>query len=87
MKVRKVSILQEDSEQIYCFQLGQIECRHNISQEEAHNNFSDEFTSELSIDLLLVVQFWNSTWQIFFLWSTAFSVTAKVTTYQGMVAT
>ena len=43
-----------------------------MSQEEAHNNLSDEFTSEVSIHLLLIVQFWHSTWQIFLLWSTAF---------------
>ena len=43
-----------------------------MSQEEAHNNFSDEFTSEVSIHLLLAFQFSHSTSQIFLLRSTAF---------------
>ena len=55
MKVRDVNILQENFEQIYHFKLRQIQC--SASQEEAHNNFPDDFTSEVSIHLLLVVQF------------------------------
>ena len=54
-----------------------------MSQEEAHNNFSDEFTSEVSIHLLLVFQFWQSTWQ-FFYGRQLFWVTAKVSTYLGI---
>ena len=55
----------------------------DMSQEEAHNNFSDEFTSEVSIHLLLVFQFWQSTWQ-FFYGRQLFWVTAKVSTYLGI---
>ena len=42
-----------------------------LCQEETHNNFSDEFTSEVSIHLPLVFQFWHSAWQMvdsFFQW-------------------
>ena len=55
----------------------------DLSQEEAHENFSDEFTSEVSIHLLLVFQFWYSTWQ-FFYGRQLFWVTAKVSTYLGI---
>ena len=34
-----------------------MECRHIISQEEAHNSSSDEFTNEVSIRLLFA-NFW-----------------------------
>ena len=55
----------------------------DVSQEEAHKNFSDEFTSEVSIHLLLDFQFWQSTWQ-FFYGRQLFWVTAKVSTYLGI---
>ena len=41
----------------------------DLSQEEAHKIFSDEFTSEVSIHLLLVFKFWHSTWQFFMVYS------------------
>ena len=37
------------------------------SLEKAEHNFLDEFASEVSIHLLLVVQFWHSTFQTFFM--------------------
>ena len=47
------------------------------SQEEAVHNLLDKFTSEVSIHLLLVVQFWHSTFQIFFYGRQLFSVIAS----------
>ena len=46
--------------------LRQVEFRHNIRQEEAHNSFSDEFASEVSIHILLVVQYWTQRGRFFF---------------------
>ena len=54
IKVRDVKILQEDFEQIYYFQLKQMNA--DRIQKEAHNS-SNEFTKEVSIHLLLVVHF------------------------------
>ena len=67
--------------------LRQVEFRYNIRQEEAHNSFSDEFTSEVSIHILLVVQYWTQRGRFFFYGRQLFQVTAKVSTYLGMVAT
>ena len=61
VKVRDVSILQEDFEQIYLL-LAETNAMQKSKKLEAHNNFSNEFTSEVSIHLLLIVQFWHSTW-------------------------
>ena len=55
VKLSDVSILHEDFEQIYHFKLRQIEWRHK-SRKDTYN-FSDEFTSEVSIHVLLVFQF------------------------------
>ena len=55
VKVRDVSILQEYFEKIYHFSRDKMNA--DRSQEEAVHNFLDEFTSEVSIHLLLVVQF------------------------------
>ena len=60
---------QEDFEQIL---LLLAEINADRSQKEAAHNSSDEFTSEVGIHLLFVVQFWQSTWHIFTLWFTAF---------------
>ena len=68
-----------------------MECRHIISQEEAHNCSSDEFASEVSIHLLFA-HFWlfsirTQRGRFFFHGRQLFLVTAKVSTCLGMVAT
>ena len=53
----------------------------DVSQEEAHKNFSDEFTSEVSIHLLLVFQFYTHRGRYSFYGWQLFSVRRKVTIY------